>query len=750
MRMEPITERFQTRADISQSGPIKVADCDCTGCEEKSTLDWSKCRRCVFEGLAGEEEVDKVILGTSFDNIYTTTAISKLARTLGVLKTNVWDESYYAPESELKDCEECIEKRMEKMKEVWNDLMENPHDMSIIDSIEEEEGQVNTDECEDCTDENFLALLRGIRDSLSEVPGYSKLKDSNYDQVFDVRVQPFFLEGVWNPAPEDAEVLDSYELKDGRGKVKILKRENRPVPFYHLDLPEFDLSEEQVDLLHQAYKMEIDTAPSHARFAEPAKLRGFSEDWYNTLLQIVKEKSEVNLKSEKIRELAEMMSKWLNYKILEPISKDEDITDIYVEAPPEKQPVRIVHQRWGNCETGIYWDSPSLMGLAETLASKLGRTFDEPDPQLDAEIPELGLRLFISRHPVLWTENSAAAAIRKRRGEPWTQPLFFDKGSITPLASSFVSNMIRMGSSLFTIGDIGTAKTSYLITQIPEIGSRDRIITFQDTEEVQFEDFLETGYELENVRVMDAGHLEDQINAFLRGGAAYWLITEVRSTEAVKSALGAAARRGSQPVLSSFHARTKRQMYDLVCNIMGLHEAAYKYVDFIVSTGKFETSEGTIRRITEISEILKDWSDEPEYVELFSDDREEDILRPKNILSGDDELIEKVNSYDLTDLDLEEAKNNLEFIPPEEGGSRQVQRQCERLAINPDEFLERVLAEAKMKSEILMKSKEEDKEKYLELPFVTESYDKYFTEVEQNSPDYQKALSNWEKWLEGK
>lgn len=745
--LEPLDERFQARSEIKKSGPIQVAECDCHGCEGLSSLNTEMCRHCVFIGLAGEEEIERLVLKRSFDRTYPTTKVSKLARTLGALKTSIWDRTSYAPENESERCESCIENRMNKLKGIWTNILENPHDFSKLNQTAASEKNVPTGECKECTENNFFALVNGIKSALKSVPEFEKLSSSNYDEVFDRRVLPFFVEGVWNPPERNVELLDSYSLKDDRGQVKIYRQEGRPVPFYDLELPEFDLPDEQVKLLDEAYRMEIETAPSHARFAQPTRIRGFAEDWYNTLLHLVKEKSGVEVSSEDLRNLAELMADWLNYRILEPLSKDEDITDIYIEAPPELQPVRIVHQKWGNCETGIYWTSPSLLGLAETLASKLGRSFDEPDPQLDAEIPELGLRLFISRHPVLWTEDSAAAAIRKRRGEPWTQPLFLDKGSITPIASSFVSNLLRLGSSMFVIGDIGTAKTSYLITQIPEIGSRERIITFQDTEEVQFEDFVDQNYEVENVRVMDPEHLQDQINAFLRGGAAYWLITEVRSLEAVKSALGAAARRGSQPVLSSFHARTKRQMFDLVCNIMELHEAAYKYVDFIVSTSKFETSEGTIRRITEVSEILKDWSGEPEYVELFKDNREEDILEPVNILKGPKKWIDKVNSYDLTDLDVDEAANKVVFLPPEEGGSEQVPRQCERLAIDQKDFLKRILAEAKMKSHLLVLARKKNNESYLELPFVTESYDRYFSEVDRQAPNYSKVLKNWENWL---
>ncbi|KXB08881.1 hypothetical protein AKJ55_00340, partial [candidate division MSBL1 archaeon SCGC-AAA382M17] len=509
-----------------------------------------------------------------------------------------------------------------------------------------------------------------------------------------------------------------------------------------------ELSDQQIKLLDEAYRMKIESAPNQAHFARPNRMLGFAEDWYNALLHIVEEKSDSEVPSSHLQELAERMANWLTYRIFEPLSHDENLTDIYIEAPPEIQPIRVVHQRWGHCETGIHWSSPSLLGIAETLASKLGRSFDEPDPQLDAEISELGLRLFISRYPAIWTKNSAAAAIRKRRKNPWTQPLFIEKGSITPIASAFVSNLIRSGASIFTIGDIGTAKTSYLISQIPEIGSAERIVAFQDTEELQFEQFVKQGYELENVRVKDSNHLQKQINAFLRGGSAYWLITEVRSLEAVKSALGAAARRGSQPILSTFHAQTKRQMFDLVCNIMDLHEAAYKYMDMIISTAKFETSGGTIRRITEISEILKDWENEPNYVSLFTDNREEDSLEPKNVFEGPKKWIDLVNSYDLSDLDLQKAAKKLRFLPPEKGGSRYIPKICENLAIEKESFMLQILTEAKMKSSLLMSAKEKEDMSYLELPFVSSSYGRYFSEIEKNGSDYDKAFSNWQNWLE--
>lgn len=157
------------------------------------------------------------------------------------------------------------------------------------------------------------------------------------------------------------------------------------------------------------------------------------------------------------------MASWLRYQVLEPLSHDEHITDIYITAPPEKKPISLVHDEWGKCETGIYMTTPSLLGIGEILASKLGQSFDKSNPRLDAEIPELGMRLFMTRNPAIWTD-SIAAMIRRRRSKPWTQPLFLAKGTLTPLASSVISHFLRTGASAFVAGDIGTAKTSMIET----------------------------------------------------------------------------------------------------------------------------------------------------------------------------------------------------------------------------------------------------------------------------------------------
>jgi len=729
--------------EIRRSGPLNVAGFDCHDCPAQSTLCDSRCRACVLDRLSIEGDIDQVILRRAYCKTYPSRRISKLARTFAMLKQLALDRALYSERPDKK-CDDCVDERMHRLVDkVWSKLLANPHDLAPLEELVEKPGKLRG-KCVACTKEHFLKLLATIKADVKRAT--SGITPHNYDGIFAARTKPFFVEGVWHPPPRKARLIDSYELSESRGEVRIYQQLDRPVPFYEFDLPEFKLPIEQLELLDDAFRMEIEEAPGQARFAYSIRMLGFAEEWYNTLLHVLKERGKATIPSNELRKLSKLIASWLTYRILEPLSHDDQITDIYVPAPPELQPISVEHERWGKCETGIYWETPALLGLGETLASRLGVAFDEVRPQLDAEIPELGMRLFLSRYPAIWA-RSVEISIRKRRSKPWTQLLFLQRGTLTPLASSLLSNVLRVGASAFVIGEMGTAKTSQVETYIPEIGPGERIVCYQDTEELHIEDFVSHGYKLANVRVADPKHLEQQVNAFLRGGPSYWLITEVRAAEAVKAALGAAARQGSQPVIASFHARSKREMFDLIAHIMGLQEAAFKYIDFIVSTARFSTPEGTIRRVTEIAEVLKDWEGKPEYAELFADDRKRDLLIPKNFLKGDKRLISKLNSRNLSNVDVIAASRKVDFLPPEKGGSQAIPAACKKLAIDGRDLLAAILAEARMKSDLLVLAERTKDTKCLELPFVSKAYDVYFSLVKQNAPNYKQVMRGWQAWL---
>ncbi len=726
------------RVEIKDSGPLKVAVFE--GVE--ASLENPNVRAAVLKELETQPPVHQVVLRAPVTHVFCTERLSVLAHTIARAKRTVLDESYY-PSAPSKRCRECIREQKEKLLRVFAEIERNPHRARELKQMLRLKPRENTKKCRECVEKHLAKLLRVLNGLFAPLKFLKELNEDSYPRVFEERQKPFFVEGVWSTPPKNAKLIDSYKLRENRGIVKIYERPNNPIGFYELELPEFKLPSDQLALLYRAFNYKLEEAPGHARFAYSDRMFSFAQDWYLVLLHLLKEKK-FQISNDQIERLANMIARWLTYRVLDPFAYDDYITDIYVSAPPELQPIYVEHERWGKLETGIRWDTPSVLGLGEVLASRLGSSFDEVRPQLDAEIPELGMRLFLSRYPAIWA-RSVELAVRKRRSNPWTQPLFLSRRTLTPLASSFLSNVLRLGSSVFVIGEMGTAKTSQVETYIPEIGPQHRIVTFQDTEELHVEEFLQHGYKIANVRISDPEHLERQINAFLRGGASYWLITEVREASAVRAALGAAARQGSQPVVASFHARSKREVFDLVVHIMGLHEAAFRYIDLIVSTARFSTPSGTIRRIVEIAEVRKDWREEPRYVELFADDRSRDLLLVKNLLVGDRRLIKQLNSFDLSKLDLSKTAKKVRFAPPSRGGSHLIPELCRRLGIKDDDFLKQLLLEARVKSDLLQLSKQ--KPEVLELPFVSKAYGVYFTLLKQHGPHIKRVLGEWRAWL---
>ena len=658
------------KPSIRHSGPLSVADFECYGCPHLASLLDGDCRKCVLEGLAEVEPVQRVILRKAYHRIYSTSKLSELAK---------------------RTASAGLE------PEALSRVRTNPHETRLLEEL-------------------------GLRETRFLVEQWG-LHPRNYEEVFNCSAKPFFVQGVWLGSRHPRRLVESYALEGGAA-VRIYEQLGTSSFFYELDLPEFRLPPGLVRLMFEAYRQGIEEVPEGVDLSRPEEVGRFLQRLYLERLLGLSER----FTREELVGAAKILVEWPKYGVFGPLSKDDFLTDVQVEPPAELQPVVVEHYKWGRCETGIYLETPELLGLADALASREGKRFDELHPHLDAEIPELGLRVFATRTAGL------SLSIRKRRSRPWTQPLFIHLGTLTPLASSFLSNVLRLGASASIIGGMGTAKTSQLETYIPEVGRMSKVVTFQDTEELHIRDFVSQGYRVTDVRVREPAELEKLIEAFLRGGPAYWFFSEVRQREAIRPAIGAAARQG-QPVVLSMHARSVEELMVILTQQIGLSEAEVRFLDLLIRCEKFETKKGVVRRITEITEVRKDGSRVP----LFLDDRSSDTLRSK-IFKGDPRLLQKLDSSEPSGLGPSETRS-LELAPPEEGGSHLLFSAAKRLGLTETELLQRLLSEAFMKSTLLKLGRENPS--YLELPFVTAAYDHYFSLLKEETDPFPR----WRDWV---
>jgi len=694
------------KREVRSSGPLRLLEVDCHSCGGRATLSDPSCRECVLGSLP-QEEVDGVVLLRPHHRLYP--FLCSFLRELRSLRLLLSDRTRMGREG--RGCGRCVEERERLLRTSFHSFLRTLHPPGL-----DPPASPRRKECEECHSSRFLPLLREVRGR------YRSLLSLKEECLREVR-RPFFADCFILPFRGRGEVVDSYPLRGG-GRVRIYLREDSPLPFYELDLPEFRLPEELVELLERAF------------LSEPPE--GTGEGWWR---EVLLELGKGRYPAGELEGLAHLLSRWTSYGILEALSRDEHLTDFLFPSPPELQPVRVIHERWDLCETGIRCSTPSLLHLAERLASRVGTSFDEIRPELDVEVEELGLRIFLARDPALW--KGVGMAVRKRRERTWTQPLFLQRRTLTPLASAFLSWAVREGASAFLIGEVGSAKTSLLESLLPEVGREHHLICFQDTPELHVEELVRCGYSVENVRIGRPEELEKQIEAFLRGGPAYWFIAEVRSQEAVRAALGAAARRGSQPVVSSFHARSRREMFELICHILGLPPAVYKHVDLVVGTARFRGREGTVRRVVELSEVRKEWREEPEYSELFSYSRREDLLLPSSLLGGRARTLRRLSSFELGEDEVEEGIRDLHFLPPEEGGSELIPFLCRRSGREEGEALQEILWEALVKARLVELSRSDPS--LLELPAVSRAYERYFSLVRRKGV----GRASFREWLKG-
>ena len=249
---------------MKDSGPLKVAEFDCHGCEAPSTLTDSRCRKCVLSKLRTESEIDQVILIRAVTKVYCSHDLSELARTIATAEQLALDRTLYAAKDEKK-YKKCIDGRISLVMEALDQVLANPHDLKPLDGVVANARKKFKGECKGIGEDNFAKLIGSIKATLKSVGVIKRLSPTNYDDVFVSREKPFFVEGVWHPPMRQTNLIESYELSDKRGKVKIYEQPGSPVPFYELELPEFKLPAGELELLDAAFRVKIEEAPGHAR-----------------------------------------------------------------------------------------------------------------------------------------------------------------------------------------------------------------------------------------------------------------------------------------------------------------------------------------------------------------------------------------------------------------------------------------------------------------------------------------------------
>jgi pilus assembly protein CpaF len=291
--------------------------------------------------------------------------------------------------------------------------------------------------------------------------------------------------------------------------------------------------------------------------------------------------------------------------VLQELIDNDDVTEIMINGTDNifiEKAGRIYEWEKG------FESREKLDNIIQQIVAKCNRVVNEASPIVDARL-ENGSRVNIVLAPVAL--NGPIVTIRRFPKNPISMDDLIKFGSITPSAVDELKKWVIAGYNIFISGGTGSGKTTFLNALSNFIPSTERVITIEDSAELQLQGIPNlVKLETRNANTEGAKPItiRDLIKSSLRMRPDRVIVGEVRGSEALD--MLQALNTGHDGSLSTGHANSSKDMLSrletMVLMGMDLPLSAVRRqiasgVDIIVHLGRLRDKS---RRVIEIVEIL--------------------------------------------------------------------------------------------------------------------------------------------------
>lgn len=291
--------------------------------------------------------------------------------------------------------------------------------------------------------------------------------------------------------------------------------------------------------------------------------------------------------------------------VLQPLVDDKEITEIMINGPSN-----IFVERNGQVfrQDVTFGSEERLKKVIEKIVSTVNRKVNESDPIADARLLN-GSRVNVVYPPIAL--NGPIVTIRKFPEDPFTMQKLIELGSITPEVDDVLHRMIQAKYNIFISGGTGSGKTTFLNALSNYIPSGERIITIEDSAELQIKG-IENLVRLEtrnaNTEGKGAVSIRDLIRSSLRMRPERIIVGEVRGGEALD--MLQAMNTGHDGSLSTGHANstndmlTRLEMMSLTAAdipLVAIQRQIASALDIVIHLSRFHDHS---RRVAEITEVV--------------------------------------------------------------------------------------------------------------------------------------------------
>lgn len=292
------------------------------------------------------------------------------------------------------------------------------------------------------------------------------------------------------------------------------------------------------------------------------------------------------------------------YGRIDPLLKDDELEEIMIIG--NDKPIYTFHRKMGMMITDIILSENEIRQVISKIANFIQRKIDNQTPILDARLPD-GSRVNATLPPI--TADGPTLTIRKFKKNPLTIFDLIKSNTINTKLAAFlwitVDGMNVRPSNLIIAGGTGSGKTTTLTTISSLIPNNERIITIEDTLELQIpqEHIIRTETRPPNIENKGEIDMDTLLKNTLRQRPDRIIVGEVRSKEAIT--LFTALNTGHSG-MGTLHANSTQETINRLINPpMNVPQIMLNSLDFIIMQNRmYHPKYGPIRRVTEVAEVV--------------------------------------------------------------------------------------------------------------------------------------------------
>ena len=329
------------------------------------------------------------------------------------------------------------------------------------------------------------------------------------------------------------------------------------------------------------------------------------EDISDVVSEIVSMKALILSATEQQRLIMDICNDILGLGPLEPLLERDDIADIMVNGP-----TKVYIETEGKITlTNIkFRDNAQLMNICQRIVSAVGRRVDESSPICDARLPD-GSRVNVIAPPL--AIGGAALTIRKFKKDKLTLQDLVNFKSISPAGADVIKLVGACRMNVMVSGGTGSGKTTLLNCLTAFIETGERVITCEDSAELQLHvpHVVRLETRPPNLEGIGEVSMTDLVKNCLRMRPERIIVGEVRGKEAFD--LLQAMNTGHDGSMGTIHANNPRECISRIENMIAMggyslpaktvREQIAGAVNVIVQAARLRDGS---RKITHVTEVL--------------------------------------------------------------------------------------------------------------------------------------------------